>query len=86
MHVAIMLTLAQHVNASDTDCTATTVLLHLGCYDCAATGVQPLLDAVVYYMPAPTDVEAIKVCHDDTGDYDAFDNRAVAIPDSHIDM
>jgi elongation factor G len=31
-------------------------------------GVQPLLDAVVDLLPAPTDVEAIKGTHPDTGD------------------
>jgi elongation factor G len=31
-------------------------------------GVQPLLDAVVNLLPAPTDVEAIKGSHPDTGD------------------
>ncbi|HWR38388.1 MAG TPA: elongation factor G [Patescibacteria group bacterium] len=30
-------------------------------------GVQPLLDAVVEFMPAPVDVEAIKGVHPDTG-------------------
>jgi elongation factor G len=33
-------------------------------------GVQPLLDAVVDYMPAPTDVPAIKGVHPDTGEED----------------
>lgn len=33
-------------------------------------GVQPLLDAVVEYMPAPTDVEAIKGIDPDTGEED----------------
>lgn len=33
-------------------------------------GVQPLLDAVVDYMPAPTDVPAIKGTHPDTGEED----------------
>lgn len=33
-------------------------------------GVQPLLDAVVDYMPAPVDVPAIKGVHPDTGDED----------------
>lgn len=33
-------------------------------------GVQPLLDAVVDFMPAPTDVPAIKGFHPDTGDED----------------
>lgn len=31
-------------------------------------GVQPLLDAIVDYMPAPTDVEAIKGVNPDTGE------------------
>jgi elongation factor G len=42
-------------------------------------GVQPLLDAVVDYMPAPVDVPAIKGVHPDTGDEDqreASDNAA----------
>ena len=30
-------------------------------------GVQPLLDAVVDYMPAPTDIPAIKGINPDTG-------------------
>lgn len=34
-------------------------------------GVQPLLDAVVDYMPAPTDVEDIKGVHPDTGEEDS---------------
>lgn len=41
-------------------------------------GVQPLLDAVVDYMPAPVDVPAIKGIHPDTGDEDqrvASDNE-----------
>ncbi|MEG0970467.1 MAG: GTP-binding protein, partial [Acidaminococcaceae bacterium] len=33
-------------------------------------GVQPLLDAVVAYMPAPTDVPAIKGVNPDTGEAD----------------
>ncbi|HWJ03142.1 MAG TPA: elongation factor G [Verrucomicrobiae bacterium] len=33
-------------------------------------GVQPLLDAVVDYMPAPTDVPAIRGVHPDTGEED----------------
>ena len=33
-------------------------------------GVQPLLDAVVDYMPAPIDVPAIKGVHPETGDED----------------
>ncbi|MDW7675230.1 MAG: elongation factor G [Bacillota bacterium] len=33
-------------------------------------GVQPLLDAVVDYMPAPTDVPAIRGIHPDTGEED----------------
>jgi elongation factor G len=33
-------------------------------------GVQPLLDAVVAYMPAPTDVPAIKGVHPETGEED----------------
>ncbi|KAB2951419.1 elongation factor G [Heliorestis acidaminivorans] len=33
-------------------------------------GVQPLLDSVVAYMPAPTDVPAIKGVNPDTGDDD----------------
>jgi len=33
-------------------------------------GVQKLLDAIVDYMPAPTDIEAIKGVHPDTGDED----------------
>jgi elongation factor G len=33
-------------------------------------GVQPLLDAVVEYMPAPTDVPAIRGVHPDTGNED----------------
>ena len=33
-------------------------------------GVQPLLDAVVDYMPAPVDVPAIKGVHPDTGNED----------------
>ena len=31
-------------------------------------GVQPLLDAIVDYMPAPTDIEAIKGTNPDTGE------------------
>ena len=31
-------------------------------------GVQPLLDAIVDYMPAPTDIEAIKGVNPDTGE------------------
>ena len=31
-------------------------------------GVQPLLDAIVDYMPAPTDIEAIKGINPDTGE------------------
>ncbi|MFZ5639652.1 MAG: elongation factor G [Bacillota bacterium] len=41
-------------------------------------GVQPLLDAVVDYMPAPVDVPAIKGIHPDTGNEDqreASDNE-----------
>ena len=34
-------------------------------------GVQPLLDAVVAYMPAPIDVPAIKGINPDTGDADS---------------
>ena len=34
-------------------------------------GVQPLLDAIVDYMPAPTDVEAIKGTNPDTGEEEA---------------
>ncbi|HZW82113.1 MAG TPA: elongation factor G [Candidatus Deferrimicrobium sp.] len=33
-------------------------------------GVQPLLDAVIDYMPAPTDVPAIRGVHPDTGEED----------------
>lgn len=33
-------------------------------------GVQPLLDAVIDYMPAPTDIPAIKGSHPDTGEED----------------
>lgn len=33
-------------------------------------GVQPLLDAVVAYMPAPTDIPAIKGVHPETGEED----------------
>ncbi|SDF74486.1 elongation factor G [Sporomusa acidovorans] len=33
-------------------------------------GVQPLLDAVVDYMPAPTDIPAIKGVHPETGEED----------------
>ncbi len=33
-------------------------------------GVQPLLDAVVDYMPAPTDIPAIRGVHPDTGEED----------------
>ena len=31
-------------------------------------GVQPLLDAIVDYMPAPTDIEAIKGTNPETGE------------------
>ncbi len=34
-------------------------------------GVQPLLDAVVAYMPAPIDIEAIKGVNPDTGEEDS---------------
>ncbi|EGO64225.1 elongation factor G [Acetonema longum] len=34
-------------------------------------GVQPLLDAVVAYMPAPTDIEAIKGVNPDNGEEDS---------------
>lgn len=34
-------------------------------------GVQPLLDAVVAYMPAPTDIPAIKGVNPDTGEEDS---------------
>ncbi len=37
-------------------------------------GVQPLLDAVVDYMPAPVDVPAIKGVHPDTGAEDKRDS------------
>ncbi|MGI6091798.1 MAG: elongation factor G [Veillonellaceae bacterium] len=37
-------------------------------------GVQPLLDAVVEYMPAPTDIAAIKGVHPDTGEEDERDS------------
>ena len=34
-------------------------------------GVQPLLDAIVDYMPAPTDIESIKGVNPDTGEEEA---------------
>ena len=34
-------------------------------------GIQPLLDAVVDYMPAPTDIESIKGVNPDTGEEDS---------------
>ena len=34
-------------------------------------GVQKLLDAIVDYMPAPTDIEAIKGVNPDTGEEEA---------------
>ncbi len=34
-------------------------------------GIQPLLDAVVDYMPAPTDIESIKGINPETGEEDA---------------
>jgi elongation factor G len=44
-------------------------------------GVQPLLDSVVHYLPAPTDVEAVRGTNPETGGEDerpADDNEAFA--------